>query len=162
QVLALRGQVGYAVRRIRDDFGRLCAAEALVVDRLLEQRIEGRRDEEVEVGDLRELAQRLRRPETSVPQDASHSRVRLLAPAARKCPRFGNPGQTAPWPPDDAGVASMKSGACDESTDPARNVPRSGVCALAREIRATRTSRAMLHFLHTNIHAAAKNSCAGS
>ena len=83
QVLALRGQVGHAVRRIRDDFGRLCAAEALVVDRLLEQRIEGRRDKKIEVGDLRQLPQRLRRPKGGVAQDAPHSRIRLLAPAAR-------------------------------------------------------------------------------
>ena len=34
--------------------------------------------------------------------------------------------------------------------------------ARSRETRATRTSRAVLHFLHTNIHAAAKNSCEGS
>ena len=36
------------------------------------------------------------------------------------------------------------------------------VAAFAHEARATRTSRAVLHFLHTNIHAAAKNSCASS
>src|SRR5438445_9636623 len=83
-------------------------------------------------------------------------------PAARNCPRFGNPGKSAPWHHGDAGVASNEIRSSDEPTDPACNDPRSGVCALARETRATRTSRAMLHFLHTNIHAAAKNSCEGS
>ena len=55
-----------------------------LVDRLLEQRIERRRDEEVEVGDLRQLAERQRRREIRVAQDAAHARVGLFAPAVRR------------------------------------------------------------------------------
>ena len=81
QLIALARQVGNAVGRVGDDLGGLRAAEALGVHRLLEQRIESRRDEEVEVGDLGELAQRKRRGEGDVAQDAAHARVRVLAPA---------------------------------------------------------------------------------
>jgi len=57
QAVSLGRQVGNAVRRVGDDLGRLRAAETLVVDRLFEQRIEGRCNVQIEVRDLRELAQ---------------------------------------------------------------------------------------------------------
>ena len=50
--------------------------------RPLEQRVEGRGHEEIEVGDLRELAQRWWRFEFDLPHDRAQPRVGLLAPAA--------------------------------------------------------------------------------
>ena len=61
----------------------MCALEALEIDRLFEQRIEGRRDKQIEIGDLRELPQRERGREVRVAEDAAHARVGFLAPAAR-------------------------------------------------------------------------------
>src|SRR5205085_6969503 len=83
QSFALAGKIRDAVWRIGDYLRGLRAAEALEIDGLLEQRVEGSRDEEIEVGDLRELAQRKRRLESRVAQDASHARVGFLAPATR-------------------------------------------------------------------------------
>jgi hypothetical protein len=60
----------------------LRAPEALGIDRLLEQWIERGGDEEVEVGYLGQPAERQRRGETSLAQDAAQSRIGLLAPAA--------------------------------------------------------------------------------
>ena len=82
QLAALDGEIGHAVRRIGDDLGGRLAAVSLEIHRPLEQRVEGRGHEEIEVGDLRELAQRGWRFEFDLPHDRAHPRVGLLAPAA--------------------------------------------------------------------------------
>src|SRR5665213_319281 len=82
QLFPLDGKVGHTIGCVGDDFGRLRALEALEIDRLLEQRIERRRDEEIEVGDLRELAQCERRREVRIAEQAAQARVGLFAPAA--------------------------------------------------------------------------------
>ncbi len=84
EVLAFARQVGHAIRGVGDDFGRRRALEALGIDRLLEVLVEGGRDEEIEIGDLGELAQRIGRREVDLAKDAAHARVRVLAPAARR------------------------------------------------------------------------------
>ena len=84
ELLALARQVDDAVRRVADDLGGLRAAEALGVDRVLQQRVEGGADEQVEIGDLRELAQCLRRREVGLAQDAAHARIGILPAAARR------------------------------------------------------------------------------
>ena len=60
QLLALNREIGDTVGRIGHDFGRRCAGEPLGVDCLLQKRIEGRRNKQIKVGDLRELAERRR------------------------------------------------------------------------------------------------------
>jgi hypothetical protein len=80
EVVALDGQVGHAVGGVGDDLGVGRAAEAHGVDRLLEQRVEGHRDVEVEVGDLGELAQRGRRGEIGLAHDGAQPGVGFLAP----------------------------------------------------------------------------------
>ena len=82
KLAAFGRQVGDTVRRVSDDLGARLAAVALQVDGALEQGVEGRGDEEVEVGDLRELTQRLWRLELYLPHDRAQPRVCLLAPAA--------------------------------------------------------------------------------
>ena len=82
QLAAFGRQVGDAVGRVGDDLGRRLAAVALQVERLLEQRIEGGGDEQVEVGDLRQLPQRQRRLELHFAQDRAQPRVGFFAPAA--------------------------------------------------------------------------------
>ena len=81
QILALGREVDDAIRRIRNDVRGLGATEPLAVDCLLEQRVERRRHEQIEVGDLRELPKRLRRRESGLPKDPANARVSFLAPA---------------------------------------------------------------------------------
>ena len=82
QAVALGRQVDDAVGRVRQRLGRGRAAEALEVDRRLEQRVAGRRDEEVEFGDRRQPAQRLWRFERRVLEQPAQAHVRFFAPAA--------------------------------------------------------------------------------
>ena len=82
QLAALGREVGHAVRRVRDDFRVRLATEPFKVHRLLEQRVERRRDEQVEVRDLRQLAQRHGRRNRHLAHDRAQARVSLLAAAA--------------------------------------------------------------------------------
>ena len=75
-------EIGHAVWRVGDHLGRLRAAEAHLVDRTLEQRVERRRDEQVEVRNLRELPQRGRRRKRRLAQDRADARVGIFASAA--------------------------------------------------------------------------------
>ena len=58
QQFAIGWQVDQLARRVGGDVGAAEPAEADGVDRVFEQRVEGGRDEEVEVRDLREFRQR--------------------------------------------------------------------------------------------------------
>ena len=82
QLAAFGRQVRHAVRRIGDHLRVRLAAAALEVHRLLEQRVEGRGDEQVEVRDLRELPQRQRRRDLHLAHDRPQPRVGFLAPSA--------------------------------------------------------------------------------
>ena len=82
-LVALDREVGHAVGGVGDDLGGGGAAEAFRVERLLEQRVEGRGDEKVEVGDLRQLAQRGRHAEIGLAQDRAQPGVGFLASAPR-------------------------------------------------------------------------------
>ena len=83
QLLPFAGEVDHAVGRVTDHIGRRRALETHLVDRLLEQRIEGRGDKEIEIGDLRELSQCARGCEARVTKDAAHARIDFLTTAAR-------------------------------------------------------------------------------
>ena len=83
QAIALRRQVGDAIGRVGQHFGAGGAAEPLLVDRVLQQRVEGGGDEQVEFRDRGQLAQRKRRLEGGILEDAAQAHVRLLAPAPR-------------------------------------------------------------------------------
>jgi len=81
QVVAFDREVGNAVRRVGDHLGVGRTAEADLVDRLLEQRIERHGDVEVEVRDLCQLPQWQRRLERRLAHDRAQPRVGLLAAA---------------------------------------------------------------------------------
>ena len=83
QAVALGRQVGDAIGRVGQHLGAGGAAEPLGVDRVFEQRVEGGRDEEVEFRDRRQLAQRQRRFERGVLEDAAQAHIRFFAPAPR-------------------------------------------------------------------------------
>ena len=83
QAIALGRQVGHAIGRVGQHLGARGAAEPLQVDRVLEQRIEGGGDEQIEFRDRRQAAQRLRRLERGVLEDAAQAHVGFFAPAAR-------------------------------------------------------------------------------
>jgi hypothetical protein len=79
---ALGRQVGDPVGRVGHDLRqRGLAAEALEVDRLLQQRVEGGGDEHVEIGDPGQLAQRRGRRQRQLAHDGAQPRVDFLAAA---------------------------------------------------------------------------------
>ncbi len=83
QAIALGRQVGDAIGRVGQHLRAGGPAEPLQVDRVLQQRVEGRRDEQVEFRDRCQLAQRERRLEGGVLEDAAQAHVGFFAPAAR-------------------------------------------------------------------------------
>jgi hypothetical protein len=82
EVLPLDGQVGHAVRGVRQHLRVRGAGETHLVDGLLEQGIKGRRYVEVEVRDLGQLPERQRGREGGLPHDGAQARVGFLAPPA--------------------------------------------------------------------------------
>ena len=68
--------------RVGEHLGRLGAAEALEVDRRLEERIEGRRHEEIKVGDRGQTAQCRWWLELRILEDAAQAHVGFFAPTA--------------------------------------------------------------------------------
>jgi len=75
----LGGQVGGVVGRVGERDGFRCAAVAFLVEGLGEQRIKGGRDEDVEVPDARELAERLGHSRRELLHEVAQARVDLLA-----------------------------------------------------------------------------------
>ena len=82
QLTAFSREVGHAVWCVSDDLRVRLAAEALEVHSLLEQRVERGGDEEIEVGDLRQLPQCHRRRNLHLAHDRAQARVSLFAAAA--------------------------------------------------------------------------------
>jgi hypothetical protein len=82
QAITLGGQFGDAVRRVGQNVGGRRAAETLLIDGGLEQRIEGRGNEHVELGDGRQLLECLGRRERGILEDAAQPDISFFAPAA--------------------------------------------------------------------------------
>ena len=83
QAIALGWQVGDAIRRVRQHLRAGGPAEPLLVDGVFQQRIESGGDEQVEFRNRRQLAQRKRRFESGILEDAAQAHVCLFASAPR-------------------------------------------------------------------------------
>ena len=83
QAIALRRQVGDAIGRVGQHLRAGGPAEPLLVDRVFQQRVESGGDEQVEFRNRCQLAQRKRRFESGILEDAAQAHVRLFAPAPR-------------------------------------------------------------------------------
>src|ERR1700751_6011909 len=79
RVLA-RFQVTHVVRGVGDCLSVWCTAKANFIDRGFEQRIERGGYEKIELADLGELAQHLRRREGGLLHDAAYPRVKVGRP----------------------------------------------------------------------------------
>ena len=78
----IHGNVRVGVGRVGERNGAVFAAEAFLIEGLRDQRISGRRDEEVEVPDAREHAQDRRHGGRELFHQRTDARVNLLAAAA--------------------------------------------------------------------------------
>ena len=83
QPVALYGQVDHPVGRVRQHLGGSRAGEALEVDGALEERVDRGGHEQVEVGDRRQVPQRLWGLEVRVLEYATQPHVGLFTPATR-------------------------------------------------------------------------------